>query len=57
MVDITRLKPWRVYKFPWGSALKHASGRWERLYLHPDGQEVDVSKLDVVLSDAGIKFK
>jgi hypothetical protein len=57
MGDVTKLRPWRVHKFPWGSAVKHANGRWEKVYLHPDGKEIDVSKLNVVLDHNGIKFK
>jgi hypothetical protein len=50
-------KPWEVVKFPWGSAVRHAKGRWAKIFLSPDGQEIDVSELNVELHDNGIEFK
>ena len=48
------LIPWEVVEFAWGAAMKHRKGRWEKLYLAPDAQEIDVSKIDVILDDDGI---
>jgi hypothetical protein len=53
----TEFKPWEVVKFPWGSAIRHTKGRWEKIFLSPDGQEIDVSKINVNLYDNGIELK
>jgi hypothetical protein len=50
-------KPWEVVKFPWGSAVRHAKGRWQTVFLSPSGQAIDVSELNVYLCDDGIEFK
>ncbi len=50
------LVPWEVIEFAWGAAMRHRKGKWEKLYLAPDAQEIDVSKLDVSLDDDGITF-
>jgi hypothetical protein len=55
-MNIIELKPWRVYEFPWGIGIKHTNGKWERVYLFPDAQEIDVSNLKVELNDEGIIF-
>lgn len=48
---------WEVYRFPWGAAVKERrANRWVKIYLHPDGQEIDVSKLRVTLHQNGIEF-
>lgn len=50
-------KPWGVYKFAWGTAVKHEpTNKWHTLLLSPDAQEIDVERLDVVLHDNGIEF-
>jgi hypothetical protein len=51
------MKPWEVVKFPWGTGIKHSKGGWEKIFLSPDGQEVDVSKLDIVLHQNGIEIR
>ncbi|WP_419893275.1 hypothetical protein [Oceanobacillus kimchii] len=56
MSNVAELKPWEVWEFSWGSAMKHHSGRWEKAFLKPSGQEIDLSKLDVILHDNGIEF-
>lgn len=54
---IIPLRYWEVYKFPWGSAVKERrTGKWEKIFLHPNGQEIDVSKLRVILHENGIEF-
>jgi hypothetical protein len=50
------LKPWEVVKFSWGTAVRHSKGSWDKLFLYPDAQELDVSQLTVVLHDNGIEF-
>jgi hypothetical protein len=53
---ISEIKPWEVVKFPWGTAVRHVKGRWERVFIAPSGQELDVSGLNVRLHDNGIEF-
>lgn len=52
---VSNLNPWEVVTFPWGTAVRHTKGRWETLILN-DGQEIDVSHMDVILHDNGIEF-
>lgn len=54
MKEPVKLIPWEVVEFAWGVAMKHRKGRWEKLFLAPDAQEIDVSKLDIILDDEGI---
>lgn len=49
------LLAWETVEFPWGVAVRHRKGSWETL-LFPDGQEMDVSKMNVILHDKGIEF-
>lgn len=50
------LNPWECVTFSWGTAIRHRKGKWDKLFLSPSGQEVDVSGLDVILHDNGIEF-
>jgi hypothetical protein len=52
-----KLKPYEVVEFSWGTAVRHRKGKWETLFLKPDGQEIDVSKMNVVLHDNGIEMR
>lgn len=46
-----------VYEFSWGTAVKEKrAGKWTNIFLKPDGQEIDVSNIEVVLHDNGIEF-
>jgi len=56
MSKVIELNPWEVYEFPWGSAVKHRCGDWEKIYLKPDGLEIDVRHRPVSLTDFGIEF-
>ena len=56
MGNIVELLPYEVYKFPWGSAIKHRSGKWEKIFLTPNAQEIDVSELSVIIHENGIEF-
>lgn len=48
---------WEVYEFSWGTAVKEKrTGKWQRVFLKPDGQEINVELLDVLLHDNGIEF-
>lgn len=53
---IEEMYPWEVVEFPWGSALKHQKGNWEKVFLKPDGFEIDVRERPASLTDQGIEF-
>lgn len=57
MEDVVYLKPWEVHEFAWGSAIKHTTGKWEKVFIKPDGQQLDVSHLNVELHENGIELK
>ncbi len=50
------IKPYELVEFAWGTAVKHRNGRWEKVFIKPLAQEIDVTELDVVLHDNGIEF-
>ncbi len=52
----TEINPWEVVEFSWGTAVRHRKGKWETLILRPNGQEIDVSNLDLILHENGIEF-
>ena len=56
MDNVVDFRPWEVWEFSWGSAMKHHNGRWEKAVLRPSGQEIDLSDLNVILHDNGIEF-
>lgn len=47
--------PFKVYECPFGSYVTDCKGKSLRVILS-DGQEIDVSELDVVIHDNGIEF-
>ena len=51
------LNRWEVYEFSWGTAVREQrTGKWTNIFLKPDGQEIDVSCLNVELHENGIEF-
>lgn len=56
MENVVEFKPYEVYEFSWGSAVKHRNGEWDKVFLKPNAQEIDVSKLNVIIHDNGIEF-
>lgn len=52
---IEDLKPWEAVKFEWGGGVRHRKGKWQTIFLK-DGQEIDVSEMNVILHDNGIEF-
>lgn len=44
-----------VYEFRWGVAMKHKKGSWDTALIGI--QEIDLSKLNVVVSEEGILIK
>lgn len=55
--NVIQLHRWEVYEFPWGSAVREQrTGKWTNIFLKPDGQEIDVSSLNVELHENGIEY-
>jgi hypothetical protein len=55
--NVVPLFGYAVYEFPWGTAVKEKrTGKWTNIFLRPDGQEIDVSNIEVILHDNGIEF-
>lgn len=55
--NVVPLFGYAVYGFPWGTAVKEKrTGKWTNIFLRPDGQEIDVSNIEVILHDNGIEF-
>lgn len=57
-MSVTKLKPWEVFEFAWGTAVKKRKGDWTHIMLKPDGHEINLeqSGLKVILHDNGIEF-
>jgi hypothetical protein len=54
---VIQLYRWEVYEFPWGTAVQEQrTGKWTNIFLKPDGQEIDISSLNVELHENGIEF-
>jgi len=52
-------KPWGVYEFPWGTAVRHEPTRkWHNVFIGygENAKEIDVSDIEVILYDNGIEF-
>jgi hypothetical protein len=57
MGSVIRLHQWEVFEFSWGTAVReHRTKEWVKLFLKPDGQEVDVAGRKVELYENGIEF-
>ncbi|WP_179107175.1 hypothetical protein [Sediminibacillus massiliensis] len=56
MGEIKDFKPYEVVEFDWGTAVRHRNGKWEKLFISPDGQEIDVTNIEVILHGNGIEF-
>lgn len=50
-----KLHPYAVHQFEWGTAFKHRCGRWEKI-IFPDGQEINVSRMSIIVHENGIEF-
>lgn len=54
---IIQLHRWEVYEFPWCAAVREQrTMKWTKIFLKPNGQEIDVSLLNVELHENGIEF-
>jgi hypothetical protein len=57
MTKVVPLFGYAVYEFPWGTAVKEKrTNKWTNIFLKPDGQEIDVSNIKVILHENGIEF-
>lgn len=55
--NVTSLHRWEVHEFLWGTAVsEQRTGKWTTIFLNPDGQEIDISSLNVELHENGIEF-
>lgn len=55
-INIKELKPWEVIEYYWGTVVKHRKGKITKIYLKPDGTEIDCEKLNIIVHDNGIEF-
>jgi hypothetical protein len=54
---VIQLYRWEVHEFSWGTAVREQrTGKWTNIFLKPDGQEIDVSLLNIELHENGIEF-
>jgi len=57
MENVIPLQVWEMHEFAWGTAVReHRTGRWTHVVLKPDGQQINVEHLNVVLHENGIEF-
>ena len=56
MENVIEFLPYEVVEFEWGTAVRHRNGDWEKIFLKPNGQEIDVSELNVDVHEYGIEF-
>ena len=54
--NVVPLNPYEVYEFAWGSAIKKRNMDWEKIFIKPTGQEIDVTGINVILYENGIEF-
>lgn len=54
--NVIKFLPHEVYEFNWGSAIKHHNGKWDKIFLKPNAQEIDVSEMNVILHENGIEL-
>ncbi|MFD2704697.1 hypothetical protein [Salibacterium lacus] len=53
--EVSGLKPWAVYDFPWGSAVAHRKGGYTQAFL-ANGSEINFEGYAVELHDNGIEL-
>lgn len=54
---IVSLYEYGVYEYKWGSAIRERrTGKWIKIFLKPDAQEIDVENLNVEVHENGIEF-
>lgn len=53
---IVDLLPYEVYEYAWGTAIKKRNGKWEKLFLRNNSQEINVENINLILHENGIEF-
>lgn len=53
---VVPMKPYEVVEFDWGTAVRHRNGKWEKIFISPSVQEINVTNLNVILHENGIEF-
>lgn len=54
--NVIPLLPYEVYEYSWGSAIKKKNMEWEKVFIKPTAQEIDVTGIKVFLHENGIEF-
>lgn len=55
--NVISFRLWEVHEFFWGTAVRERrTGMWVRVFLKPNGQEVNVENLIVAIHENGIEF-
>jgi len=55
--NVIQLHRWEVHEFSWGTVVREQrTGKWTNIFLKPDGQEIDVSLLNIEPHENGIEF-
>lgn len=57
MNTIKTLAPWKVEEYYWGSTVSHRAGKVSKIFLKPNGIEIDCTNLKVIIHDNGIEFE
>ena len=55
-MNTKEIKPWEVVDYYWGTVVKHRKGNISKIFLKPDGTEIDCENLDVIVHENGIEF-
>ncbi len=57
MGKIVSLFSWEVFCFPWGTAVREKRTKeWQRVYVGPEGKELVLEGIPVILHENGIEF-
>ena len=55
--NVVNLFSWEVFDCFWGTAVREKhTGKWNRVYLKPDGKEIDLDGVTVDIHENGIEF-
>ena len=53
---VTHIYPWIIHELDWCAYMSDRKGKIYKIFLKPDGQEIDVEYLNVVVHENGIEF-
>lgn len=56
MGDVVAMPKYEVYNFLWGSAVKDRKGKWIKVFIGPDGQELNTEEINIEVHENGIEF-